>query len=271
MKKIIIGIVLSVTICLPQAKAQQYTLNDCINMALENNAKIKNGKLDIEIADQMKREAFTNYFPQISAGGTFFAANRGILQKDIDLSPIGGILGQLGMDPAALGIPSSLPVELLKNGKMAYVTVIQPVFVGGQIANGNKPAEVGKEVSKLQFRLSENEVRLKTEKCFRQIVSLQEKMRTIEELESQLASIHKDVKGAVDVGIAVSNDLLRVEVVQQKVASKRLAVENGLRVSKLLLGQQMDLGISSFNIVSEVFADVESPIQYYISWEEGIE
>lgn len=271
MKKIIIGIVLSVTICLPQAKAQQYTLNDCINIALENNAKIKNGKLDIEIADQMKREAFTNYFPQISAGGTFFAANRGILQKDIDLSPIGGILGQLGMNPAALGIPSSLPVELLKNGKMAYVTAIQPVFVGGQIANGNKLAKVGKEVSKLQFRLSENEVRLKTEKYFRQIVSLQEKMRTIEESESQLVSIYNDVKGAVDVGIAVSNDLLRVELEQQKVASKRLAVENGLRVSKLLLGQQMGLGISSFNIVSEVFADVESPIQYYISWEEGIE
>ena len=271
MKMIIIGILLSTTVCLPQAKAQQYTLNDCVNIALENNAKIKNGKLDMQIADQMKKEAFTNYFPQISAGGTIFTANRGLLQKDIDLSPIGGIIGQMGMDPIALGIPSSLPVELLKNGKMAYITAIQPVFVGGQIVNGNKLAEVGKEVSKLQFNLSENEVRLKTEKYFRQIVSLQEKMRTIEESESQLASIHKDVKGAVDAGIAVSNDLLRVELERQKVASKRLTVENALRVSKLLLGQQMGLGISNFNIVSETFANIESPLQHYISWEEGLD
>lgn len=271
MKKILIGIIVSVAVCLPQAKAQQYTLDDCINMALENNAQIKNGNLDIEIADQIKKEAFTNYFPQISVGGTLFAANRGLLQKDIDLSPIGGILGQLGMDPAALGIPASLPVELLKNGKMAYATAIQPVFLGGQIVNGNKLAEVGKEVSRLQFRLSENEVRLKTEKYFRQIVSLEEKMKTIKESETQLASIYKDVKGAVDAGIAVPNDLLRVELEQQKVASKRLAVENGLRVSKLLLGQHIGMGISNFDIVSEAFDNIEPPLRHYVPWEEGLE
>lgn len=262
---------LCMLIGLQQAKAQRYTLDDCIDMALENNAKIKNSKLDMLIADQMKKEAFTNYFPQISAGGAFFAANNGFLQKDIDLSPIGGILGQVGMNPADLGIPSSLPVELLKNGKMAHVTAIQPVFMGGQILNGNKLAKVGKEVSKLQLTLSENEVRLKTGKYFRQIVSLQEKMKTIEDSELQLASIYKDVKGAVDAGIAVPNDLLRVELEQQRVGSKRLTVENGLRVSKLLLSQQMGLGISDFEIVSDSFADAESPLQHYISREEGLE
>lgn len=271
MNRIIIGIIIGMVVCLPQAKAQQYTLSDCINMALDNNAKIKNSKLDIQIADQMKKEAFTNFFPQISAGGTLFSANRGLLQKNIDLSPIGGILGQMGMDPAALGIPPSLPVELLKNGKMAHVTAIQPVFVGGQIVNGNKLAEIGREVSLLQFALSENDVRLKTEKYFRQIVSLQEKMKTVEESESQLASIYKDVKGAVDAGIAVPNDLLRVELEQQKVASKRLTVENGLRVSKLLLGQQMGFGITNFDIVPEDFANIESPLRHYISQEEGVE
>lgn len=271
MNRIIIGIMLCMLIGLQQAKAQRYTLDDCIDMALENNAKIKNSKLDMLIADQMKKEAFTNYFPQISAGGAFFAANNGFLQKDIDLSPIGGILGQVGMNPADLGIPSSLPVELLKNGKMAYVTAIQPVFMGGQILNGNKLAKVGKEVSKLQLTLSENEVRLKTGKYFRQIVSLQEKMKTIEDSELQLASIYKDVKGAVDAGIAVPNDLLRVELEQQRVGSKRLTVENGLRVSKLLLSQQMGLGISDFEIVSDSFTYVESPLQHYISREEGLE
>lgn len=272
MNRIIIGIILCMLIGLQQTKAQQqYTLTDCINMALENNAKIKNSKLDVQIADQMKKEAFTNYFPQISAGGALFAANKGFLQKEIDLSPIGGILGQMGMDPVALGIPSSMPIELLKNGKIAYVTAIQPVFVGGQILNGNKLAKVGKEVSKLQFALAENEVRLKTEKYFRQIISLQEKMKTVEDSELQLASIYKDVKGAVDAGIAVPNDLLRVELEQQRVGSKRLTVENGLRVSKLLLSQQMGLGISSFDVISEGFVNIESPLQYYISQEEGLE
>lgn len=156
------------------------------------------------------------------------------MQKEINLSPIGGILGQMGMNPVALGIPSSMSIELLENGKIAHVTAIQPVFVDRQILNGNKLSKVGKEVSKLQFSLAENEVRLKTEKYFRQIISLQEKMKTVENSKLQLSSIYKDVKGAIDAGIVIPNDLLRIELEQQRIGSKRLIVENGLRVSKLL-------------------------------------
>ena len=69
---------------------------------------------------------------------------------------------------------------MMKNGTVAGVNAIQPVFAGGQIVYGNKLAKVGENVSRLQLQLSENEVEKTTEQYYWQLVSLQEKVKTIE-------------------------------------------------------------------------------------------
>jgi outer membrane protein TolC len=48
---------------------ETYSLERCKELALENNSKIKNAKLSVEAAEQQKKEAFTKYFPDISAIG----------------------------------------------------------------------------------------------------------------------------------------------------------------------------------------------------------
>ena len=43
------------------------TLDECKERALKYNADIQTGKIDIEAARQTRKEAFTKYFPKISA------------------------------------------------------------------------------------------------------------------------------------------------------------------------------------------------------------
>lgn len=92
------------------------------------------------------------------------------------------------------------------------MTLVQPVFMGGRIVNGNKLANIGKQVSEYQLSLTEDQVEASVNQYYWQIVALKEKLRTLETLETQLKGIYKDVKAAVDAGLTTRNDLLRVEL-----------------------------------------------------------
>lgn len=65
--------------------AQTYTLEQCLTAALEKNRSIKNSLLEMEMSKQSRREAFTSYFPNISASGMAFQSSKNLLQADVDL------------------------------------------------------------------------------------------------------------------------------------------------------------------------------------------
>ena len=202
-KRWIYGIVGSLVLCVGTVSAQRtLSLEECREMALENNAKMKNARLDVEGAREGKKEAFTKYFPNVSAVGTAFKANHGMMDMSV--------------------IPGLLELSMMDDGLLGGVTAIQPVFAGGQIVNGNKLADLALEVSRYQMRQSEDEVALTVERYYWQWISLHEKLRTIEIVESLVGSLYKDVEVAVGAGVTTRNDLLQVQLKKNGVASDRL-------------------------------------------------
>jgi len=157
---------------------------------------------------------------------------------------------------AALGNPIS--ISMMKNGTIGSLMAVQPVFAGGQIINGNKLAKVGEDVSRLQLQLSENEVEKTAEQYFWQLASMQEKMKTVEAVDTLLADIHKDVDVAVRAGLVMPNDLLQVQLRQNDLASQRLKLQNGISIVRLLLSQYCGLSDTAFVISYQ--SDVTSPL-----------
>lgn len=239
-----------------EVKAQVYTLDECKQMAIKNNARTKNSELDIEAAHQKKKEVFTKYFPSISASGMAFKA-------DNPLIAAGVIIPQIG----------TLPVELLEDGLIGMVTAIQPIFAGGKIINGNKLAQIAVDAAELQHNLSKEKVLQKTEKYYWQIVSLKEHLSTLNSVDTLLSRIHNDVSKAVEVGVVSNNDLLKVELQQNEIASSRLELDNLLILSKMLLAQYIDSPMDSLHCMDVAYFDAENrkkPQLYYISNEEGL-
>ena len=126
--KLILCMILIGIMAVPLQAQKVYSLDECRTMALKNNVKMRNAANGVEAAVQGQKEAFTNYFPNISATGMAYNANKGLLQME------------MGPD---------MKMSLLKNGVMGGVTVTQSVFAGGQIVNGNRLAAVGVEISKI--------------------------------------------------------------------------------------------------------------------------
>ena len=191
------------------ASAQKpYSLKDCYRIAIENNRKLQNARLSVDVARQTRKEVFTNYFPEISGMGTWFNANHGLARTDISTSNL--LPPELGamLPPELLSVlPASVPVSLLKNGTVGGITATMPVFAGGRIVNGNKLAKVGEEAASLQQKLTEDEVIFTTSSYFWQVVNLQEKLETICSIQEMLNRLHKDVETAVEAGMTTRNDL----------------------------------------------------------------
>lgn len=250
MRRILSMIVLG---CAVSVSAQTYTLEQIKDSALHNNMAIRSARYNIEAAQQQRKEAFTKFFPNVSGTGLWFNANKGMAKMDLNptenITPeLGAFLAQSFPTEALAALANPVSISMMKNGTIAGVQAVQPVFAGGQIINGNKLAKVGEDVSRLQLQLSENEVEKTAEQYFWQLASLQEKMKTINAADALLADIYKDVDVAVRAGVALRNDLLRVQLRQNEIASQRLKLQNGLSLVRLLLSQYCGLRDTSFVI-----------------------
>ena len=250
MKKIL-AIALCAVCCGNSVAQSAYTLEQILDSARHNNIAIRSARQNVEAARQQRKEAFTKYFPNVSGTGVWFNANKGMAQTAINPSEV--IPSQLAsslattLPPEMLAaLASPVSVSMLKNGTIAGITAVQPVFAGGQIVNGNRLAKVGEDVSRLQMQLSENEVEKTAEQYFWQLISLQEKMKTVAAVDAMLSDIHKDVDVAVRAGVALRNDLLQVQLRQNEVESQRLKLANGTSLVKLLLAQFCGLRDTAF-------------------------
>lgn len=239
-------IIICLLIGILQAEAQnQYSLEDCKRIAIENNRKLKNSQLEIQASQQLKKEAFTNYFPSVSVLGT------GILPKDPLVS-----MNLAGM---SLGV--------LDKGFQTGITVTQPIFAGGKIVTGNKLADLSKEVSRFQAKLTENEVILNTESLYWQLLSLHEKERTLDIVDTQLDTLLKNVELSYKTGLITHNEVLKVKLKKNEVKSARINLENGIKLVKMSLCQQMGIDLTEADQVKiniPNIENIESPMSYYV-------
>lgn len=228
------------------------TLDECKERALKYNADIQTGKIDIEAARQTRKEAFTKYFPKISAGAATYKADDNLVKVDIP-------------DLTQLGLPvPAMEAGMLEEGNLVTVSAMQPVFAGGQIVNGNKLAKTAMEASVLQLDVATDKVELETENYYWKIVSLKEAEKTVNVLDTLLQSLHKDVSLAVKAGVTTQNDLLTVQLKQNELQSTRLQVENGIRLSCMALSQYIGLPLDSADHIDvpEFALEIKSPGDY---------
>ena len=249
MRYLIITILCFANCCLAVAQ-HQYTLQQCKQEALKNNIAIRKADNNIRGAEEQRKEAYTNYFPNVSASGAYFHANKALV--DGSVNPAEFIPAEAAaIIPAEIAgmFGNPIPFSMMKHGLLGSVTALQPVFAGGQIVNGNRLAKVGVEASQLQRQLSAREVEHTTEQYFWQLVQLQEKLNTIDAARRNLESIEKDVRTAIKAGVALNNDLLQVQLHQNELASQRIELENGISISKMVLAQYIGIPYQeNFNI-----------------------
>jgi len=254
-----------------------YSLDECKQMALQNNIKIRKANLGISQAQEQEKEAFSKYFPTVSASGSYFRSSDYLVQEDIKLDgsqqqKIAGIITQLGLNPQALAsLPSTFTLQAIDHGTFADVMAMEPIFAGGQIANGNKLAKLQTKVRELQLKQTQDDIVYTTEMYYNQLVTLYEKQNTINAVEKQMNQIHKDAQNAYDGGLTEKNDVLTVELKQNEISANRLKIENGIVICKMVLAQYIGIPGTDIAIDNTIPDLLPDPSMYYIDPSSAID
>ena len=262
---LIIALILNLSVMAQETDTLlRLSVNDCIDLALQNNISLKNNQLEIKKARATKKEAQTAYLPNVTAQALAFDALNPMLSfgiEDIDNALVRQTLYNLyAQYGAALGLKKEY--SFAQDGVMLNAMAIEPVFAGGRIYHGNQLAKLGIEAAEYQARIQEDEVRLQTESLYWQIVSLQEKIATLDQLDQLLDTLDKDLKGAIEAGLMMPTDQYKVTLKKNESQLNRKKLNDGITLLKMALAQT--IGIDWQPLMLTDTLDVESnPASYY--------
>ncbi len=273
MKNIKYIFVLIAVLCVNQIYAQRVlTLEESKQLALQNNAKSKNSKLEVEASRQIKKSAFTNFFPNISASGLMFEAQKSLMEMEThsgNLPVYDGNPANIKSATLYAYMPGST-MGLLKKGTVGFVNIVQPVFAGGRIWNGNKLASLGENASEFKDKLTKDEISLKTEEQYWQIVSLEEKQKTINKYEELLKRLLIQVEDAFNSGLAMKNDVLKVKLKLNEVLLSKSKLENGRKLAAMAFCQHIGIAYDSTIVLRDELFINDLPQNYYIDNSEAL-
>ena len=285
MKKTVLAALAALTCIAAPAQELRLTLEECREMALQNNSSAVGAALDLEAARYQKQEAFAEYFPRVSAMGFGFWAFDPLLEigvKDIfgnnDFS--NNLQGLIDSYAPMYGLPTSYTT--LNRGYLAGVSVMQPIFAGGRIVNGNRLAALGVEAAGLQQEVQRRSTSDEIEGYWWQVVSLQEKKELLAGSKEFVDTLFRDVTAAYGAGLVTEDELLQVKLARNELLSNEVQLDNGLKLAKMNLLNSIGQGYTVISanaseerpyIDSIVLADEEGlpgpPEAYYVD-EESI-
>ena len=216
-----------------KASENSYSLVQCQERALKNNAEMQEAALEIQASRETKAAAFTKYFPSVSAQAVGMVAANPVLK----IPTQGGNLPVYDGNPANLATATQfayMPAGTISAAGHATVlalAAVQPLYVGGRVRNGNRLAEVGEQVAEQKAVLSRREVLAQTEEKYWRLVTLAEKLRTLEAYERLLSELDKQVTDGLAAGLLTLNDQLKVRLKRAEASVDRQRLEDGLRLS----------------------------------------
>ncbi|MDE5958662.1 MAG: TolC family protein [Muribaculaceae bacterium] len=273
-----ISILTVMTLCVTSsmnAGERQLTLDECRQMALQNNKQMQIGAEKVKAAGYQKKEAFAAYLPAIDFNGGYVYNQKNLSLFDSDqLLPIktfdlktqsyqfsvvkNPLTGEPVKGPNGQPIPEQvayLPKDAMTfdihNVFFGAVTLTQPVFMGGKIVAMNKLTGYAEELAREMHSAGAQDVIYAVDAAYWQVVSLEAKHRLATEFVALMDSLDSDVRAMVRQGVATRSDQLSVDVKLNQAQIDLTKVKNGLSLSKMALAQICGLPISDEYTVAE--------------------
>lgn len=248
------------------------SLDTCKTLATINNYRIKEASNEVLQSEQVKKNAFTAWFPKVNAGFSAFRMSDYMVK---------GSIPEMNL-PVYDGNPANIPVatqftyfpgmalNLIDYMNFGYAMAAEPLFAGGRIYYGNRLAKTGYEISTEKKLLTETEVLVKTEELYWNIIALNEKLVTVDSYSKLLENLNRDVSNAFDAGLVQKTDLLKVQLKQNELEGNRLKLVNGITLSKKALCQHIGIKYDSMLVLSDTIAGIENPSALYVDPDQAV-
>lgn len=247
---------------------QTLSLQECREMAIQNNKKLEQAGIQTELAEYDKKIARANYYPNISAMGSYMYRTGEISLVTDEESQMLQNLGTLmqsglpdGIDISAmlnqLGTELDEALHLDNHNSFIFgVSLQQPIFMGGKIINSNKIAALAEEMAKEQYGQKYQDLIVDVDEAYWQIVSIANKKRMAEEYAELLHNLERDAEISKREGVATTSDALQVKVQANEADMLLTKADNALILAKMLLCKEIGIDLRSDITLEDETLDV---------------
>lgn len=233
------------------AAQQLLSLEQCRQLAIENNKALKIASEQEKIAYYNKKDALTKFFPEIQFLGGYMHN-----QKNLHLISSSAIPSAIPL-PVPIGEVSSIPIpDNIRDGiwKMGEVDIkniwaggfnlTQPIFMGGKIIAYNDLRSYAEELAKTMKETQMTDVIVEVDNAYWQVVSVANKRKLAGAYVELMKKMDSDISAMEQEGIVTKADRLSVNVKLNEAEMTLTKAENGLSLAKMLLTQICGLEIS---------------------------
>lgn len=183
----------------------------CVEMALASSEEVARARNGVEQARLQRDVARTAWLPDFKGSAT-----------------MGWMLPDTKMEDMAMTLR-------MRGVYMAGINLTQPIFAGGKIVAANKMASIGREAAAQQRRLAELRVKADAETSYWTYVAVLEKVEMMKSYKALVDTAYSRTLTSVNAGMAIRNDLLRVEARQSQVTYQLEQVRSGAELCRMAL------------------------------------
>lgn len=190
--------------------AREITLDQAIQMALENSKEIKISEKDVEVSKLKVGMAFKDALPSVVYSGSYTRSeyDRKIYRH--------GWENQVDR----------------KGGYTQTITISQPIFQGGAVLGGIKGAQAYKKISNLLYMGERRDVRLETILNYSNIVKFEKDLEALEASHKELKARYEKQKAQLDLRLITKTDILKTEYSMLEVESQIIGTKNRIEIEK---------------------------------------
>lgn len=228
------------------AMAQTRSLEECISLALNNNAYAQNSALDMQAADYRIREIKSALLPSVDMTGQYMYY-RDVPAQYAPASAFGGPEGQY----------NKLSLNM-KQTTTANLQFTQSLY-NQSVITGVKAAKVVKEASALQLKLTQESITYNVSATYYTIQVLNDNLKRLEvnigNLEKTV-QINESLRQHELIAVNQYNRMvINLENLKNQYASQKLLREKNVSLLKHWMNQEMDQPLEVAPFEAEIVAD----------------
>ena len=222
------------------AFARNLTLDEAIELSLNNSKKIEISSRNKKIGDINLGIAFKAALPSVTYEGSYSRmehSTRDVYGRQTEVKGHKGVKYKQ------------------KDGYTSQVVISQPIFQGGAILGGIKGAKAMADIAELSYIANKRDVRLNTIQLYSNIIKYQKDLEALETSKKELEIRHKEQQNKLDLRLIIKADLLKTEVAMLEVDSNIVQVKNLIYTEMKKL--KIDTGLT--NEEELILADLNVP------------
>lgn len=255
---------LNVVFAQQKVENRNMSLIDAIAYAKQNNANLKNAKLDELTAKKTVNELLANGLPQANAELSY---NHSI---DIPVTPlpdfitpavIGTNVKYFGLNPSQTFVPGApLPVQFgQKNSANASLSIGQLLF-DGTFFLGVKAAKEYVKLSTLTTRKTEIDVETDVTKAYYFVLINEERLTQVNKSISLLEKSLSDLREVYKAGLVEKIELDRLELSNSNANLQREQLKDGISISYQILKLNLGAKPADSLVLTEKLADLPNQL-----------